>query len=518
MNMPMNPIVLELRDYQSEAVDALRRGILEGHKRQILCLPTGAGKTETAVGLVKLAVERGGKVIFVVDRLTLKDQSVFRFEKYGLKVGVIQGSNTSYSLDDDCYVATAQTLLKRMEKNPLSLPVTLIVIDECHVVHKAHRTLFDRMPNTPAIGLSATPHHQELGNLYDRMVSGITIKDLIDREMLVPFRVFVPHVQIDTSSVQMGAGEFRDRELVDNATKITADIISNWASHGEGRPTICFCVNVSHAEQTSYQFNQAGIPSDYIYYKTEKDERERMFNRLRIGDIKVLCCVTTLTTGFDMPEASCAIVARPTASEALHIQMLGRVARTCDGKSDSLVFDHAGNCERHGLPQDYIPPTLEEAGARAKKRRERSGERTFATCPRCGWTIQPRQRVCTECGHERQLAADVLVVDGVLVEVGEEVGKEVEESYWFRYRFLSELMGYQRKARRRDGSPYDSRWAAVNFMTRFGDYPSKFGINDRHVYPAEPGAAVLRWIQNRKTFERIRRAKGRVYADRRATP
>lgn len=509
MNMQLNPTVLELRDYQSEAVDALRHGILNGNQRQVLCLPTGAGKTETAVGLIKLAVERGGKVIFVVDRLTLKDQSVFRFEKYGLKVGVIQGSNTSYSIDDDCYVATAQTLLKRMEKNPLSLPVTLVVIDECHVVHQAHRLLFERMPKTPVVGLSATPHHAELGTLYAGMISGITIKDLIDRKMLVPFRVFVPSAQIDTSSVKMGAGEFRDRELVDNATKITADIISNWASHGEGRPTICFCVNVSHAEQTSYQFNQAGFASDYIYYKTEAEDREQMFDQLRTGEIKVLCCVTTLTTGFDMPEASCAIVARPTASEALHIQMLGRVARACDGKSDSLVFDHAGNCDRHGLPQDYMPPTLEEASARAKKRRERTGERTFASCPDCGWVMQPRQRVCTECGHERQLAADVLVVDGVLVEVGKEVGKEVEESYWFRYRFLSELMGYQKTARKKDGSPYNPRWAAVNFMTRFGDFPSKFGIKDRHIWPTEPGPAVLRWIHNRNTYKRIRMAKGR---------
>jgi len=300
---------LELRDYQQEAITGLRRGLMQGHLRQILVMPTGSGKTEVACGLIESVASKGGKTLFIVDRLTLKDQGADRFRGYDFQVGVIQGTNTDYRADDDVHVATAQTLASRMKKNPLSLDCSLIVVDEAHVLFEAHRKIFELMSKTPVIGLTATPHHRELGKWYTNIVTGSTTAKMIEQRQLVPFRVFHPAAQVDTKGLKMQAADFNTKELGDRVKAITADVVGNWREKGEGRPTLAFCVNVSHAEELSYEFNQAGIPAAWMYYKTDADERAEMFRQLREGEIQVLCSVTTLTAGFDMPEASCAIVA-----------------------------------------------------------------------------------------------------------------------------------------------------------------------------------------------------------------
>ena len=499
---------LELRDYQQEAITGLRRGLMGGNNRQLLIMPTGSGKTEVACGLIESVAEKGGKTLFIVDRLTLKDQGADRFRGYSFQVGVIQGENTDYRADDDVHVATAQTLASRMKKSPLSLDCQLIVIDEAHVLFEAHRVIFDLMDKTPVIGLTATPHHRELGKWYSNMVTGSTTAKMIEQKQLVPFRVFHPAAQVDTKGLKMTAADFNTKELGERVQAITGDVVANWQANGEDRITLAFCVNVSHAEELAYEFNQAGVPAAWIYFKTPDDERAELFKQLREGTIRVLCSVTALTAGFDMPCASCTIVARPTASESLHIQMLGRGARPYPDKVDHIVFDHAGNCERHGLPQDYIPPTLEQVEQRSSPKRE-PGEKTGSSCENCEAMLRARERICAECGHERDLASKVYVIAGQLTEVGKDLPDEVQQCGDFRHQFLAELKGWVAGRKKKNGEPYNGKYPSRLYQQRFKNWPSDDGIQEMFVSPIQPGAAVERWIRNEQKRANIAYRAGR---------
>ncbi|MBT6124490.1 MAG: hypothetical protein HOH70_04780, partial [Halieaceae bacterium] len=244
-----------------------------------------------------------------------------------------------------------------------------------------------------------------------------------------------------------------------------------------------------HAEELSHEFEQAGVPSAWIYHGTELEDRAEIFRRFREGEIKVLCSVTALTTGFDEPSASCLIVARPTRSEALHIQMDGRGLRPNEGKKDCLIFDHAGNHHRHGLPQDYEPPTLEEIEQRTAAKRE-DKDRKPSTCDECDAVMRARQRTCDECGAERELLSMVIVQDGKLVETDGALPAEVLESSEYKTQWLSEAKGYGEAKR------YSPQFGAKMFSIKFGKYPSGFKIWDRNVKARECGPEVGRWIRN----------------------
>jgi len=183
-------------------------------------------------------------------------------------------------------------------------------------------------------------------------------------------------------------------------------------------------------------------------------------------------------------------------------RMLGRVARTCEGKVDSLVFDHAGNCERHGLPQDYIPPTLEEVEQRSSPKRE-PGKKIGSSCENCEALLRPRQRLCDECGHERELASNVFIIDGQLTETGRDLPDEVQECGNFRRQFLAELKGWADGRKKQNGESYNRKYPSRLYQQRFGNWPSNDGIKEIFVTPVQPGDAVARWIRNEQKRQNI---------------
>ena len=128
---------MKLRPYQERVIQELRQGLLEGHTRQILALATGAGKTVVAAHIVRSAVEKRHRCLFVVERIVLVDQAMKHLEAVGLKVGILQGENTNYTPDDEVIVASVQTLARR---RPLD-NIDVVFIDEVHILHKAHKNL-----------------------------------------------------------------------------------------------------------------------------------------------------------------------------------------------------------------------------------------------------------------------------------------------------------------------------------------------------------------------------------------
>jgi superfamily II DNA or RNA helicase len=250
-----------LREHQSRAIAGLRQSLLSGHKRPVLQMPTGSGKTLTAAHIVSSALNKGKRVAFVVPRKTLIDQTVSEFEREGISaIGVMQAAHLRTDGRQPIQICSAQTLARR------KLPeADLVIVDEAHEMHSSVLRWIADLPGVPFIGLSATPWARGLGKHYDDLLIPTTTRELIDAGLLSDFEAFAPS-DPDLSSVRTVAGDFQQDDLagVMDAAEITADIIATWLKRGQGRPTIAFCVNRRHAKNVCLRFVEAGVAAEYI--------------------------------------------------------------------------------------------------------------------------------------------------------------------------------------------------------------------------------------------------------------
>jgi superfamily II DNA or RNA helicase len=240
---------MELRDYQQQTIDQLRQALQAGKKRPVVQAPTGAGKTIIAAAIVNMARKRGKKVIFAVPFLSLINQTVERFFQNSIfEVGVMQGDHGMTNPNMPVQVCSVQTLARR------NIPkADLVIVDECHNMFK----LYDQWMNdpdwkdVPFIGLTATPWAKGMGKAgrWDDLIVCTTTADLIAKKTLSDFRVFAP-AHPDLSGVQIVAGDYKIDQLasvMDRAT-LVADIIKTWLQRANGRPTVAFCVDRTHAK------------------------------------------------------------------------------------------------------------------------------------------------------------------------------------------------------------------------------------------------------------------------------
>lgn len=275
--------------------------------------------------------------------------------------------------------------------------------------------------------------------------------------------------------------------------------MTTWEQKASGRPTIVFCVDRAHSKAVCDDFVTAGIPAEHIDMATPEDERTAMFARYRRGETKVLCSINVLAVGFDETSASCAVLARPTLSLALHVQQIGRVMRPHDGKHDALVLDHAGNVLRHGKVEDFDPPELSEIDRRSDKKRKTQDETDCFPCPSCRALMSPGQRVCAECGHEVARKSIVHFVPGELTE---------DRSAPYQRKSVSEMRDLYLQAR------WIYRSRGKNEGTAFYLIKDEFGFKPpwawRDLAPVEPSNEALRLVRSRAI--KYRKAQQRAEA------
>ena len=229
-----------LRPHQERALEALRQSIVAGHRRPMLALPTGAGKTVLAANIIRRALAKGKRVAFVVPALSLIDQTIAAFEAEGIEcVGVMQGLHPRTDREQPVQVCSVQTLARR--KRP---EVDLVIIDEAHELHKETFRWMADCPDIVFIGLSATPWTRGLGKYYDDLIIASTTKGLIEQGYLSRFTVFAP-LQPDLSDVGTVAGDFHEGQLAEAVDKptIVGDVIETWLSRAKELPTLCYAVN-----------------------------------------------------------------------------------------------------------------------------------------------------------------------------------------------------------------------------------------------------------------------------------
>lgn len=180
------------------------------------------------------------------------------------------------------------------------------------------------------------------------------------------------------------------------------------------RPTVAFAVSIDHSEHICEQFRAAGVRAEHLDGKTPDDERRGILARLASGETQVVTSVGVLTEGWDCPVVSCAILARPTQSLGLYLQMVGRILRPAPGKSDALVIDHSGMVHRHGFPDDEREWTLDKDKDVREVQKKKKGVKACLSC----WMAMPSDAaVCPGCGADQHLARPVEVREGTLEEV-----------------------------------------------------------------------------------------------------
>lgn len=403
---------MKLRDYELDWIQRIRAS---KSQRVLIVGPTGCGKTVVAVSLIREAIQRHGRVLFLAHRVELINQAKQRLVEHGVEpidVGTIRAGETE-NRGARIQVASVQTLARRAK--PRS---DLVFIDEAHHASSAsYRRILAHYPDALVFGLTATPYRLDgkpLGDLFEEIVESAKPSALIEAGWIMRPRVWTVPVdeRPDLTDVSMSGGEFNLGEL-DRAARrkgLVGNIVDHWNRLAESRPTVCYAVSVRHGQQIRDAFNASGVKAELLTGKTNDRTRSAILRRLRTGETSVVVNCMVLTEGWDCPEARCAIVARPTMSRALWFQMAGRVMRPSE--VSPIILDHAGNALWHPLPGEDIEHSLSEA----QKKPRKPGQMREKVCGDCGSSMPLGCRVCPNCGHEFWTGDPPTEVLGELVE------------------------------------------------------------------------------------------------------
>jgi len=427
---------LNLRGYQADTLEALRKGFAAGNRSMILYAPTGAGKTEMAIALLEATKVKGNKAAMLLDRIILCDQTSQRLEKYSIEHGVLQSGHWRYRPYESIQVCSAQTLEKRG-----SFPgLTLMIVDEAHAMRTQTIDFIKNNPDIKVIGLSASPFTKGLASVYQNVVSTVTTKQLVDQGVLCPLRVFIAK-EIDMAGAKKVAGEWSQAETSKRGMQITGDVVSEWVKmtheiFGKPRKTIVFCSGVEHGTDLSKKFAEQGYNFISISYKDDSQFKRDVIEDFSKPDTEIhgLIATDVLTKGFDVPDVMIGVSARPfSKSFSSHVQQMGRVMRGHPNKPFAVWLDHSGNYIRFREEWDEVfnegVTKLEDGKEKAKKEKT-DGEKEAAKCPKCGHLWATGSDSCVHCGFTRQKRSMVESVPGEMEELKSAQNRESKQEYW----------------------------------------------------------------------------------------
>jgi len=326
----------------------------------------------------------------------------------------------------------------------------------------------------------------ELSDLFNKLVVAAWTDELCDQGWLHRPKVWASKAP-DLKGVRMVAGDYSVASLARRSNRggLRADIVETWKRRAQGKRTVAFAVNVAHSRAIAEAFRDAGVTAEHLDGKTSRSERDAILSRLATGQTNVVSNCMVLTEGWDLPALECAIIARPTASLNLHLQMVGRVMRACDGKDGATVLDHADNHHRHGLVTRRLDYTLtnDKVSSADPLGLRRCGEcgllfdQTTDRCPECGWAPP-----ATNTG--RYLLP--IHRDGELIEFD-------EGSFAWR-KWLWRIIEHMRET-----SGHSPNWSCREFIRQCNTIP--IVVNGELI---DPEQATL--FEKRVVFERLARA------------
>jgi len=400
---------IRLRDYQREAIDAVFATWAEGMKRSAIVLPTGAGKTVVFSALVKRFREGmsdpeqfrwnllvpGERVMILAHRDELVDQAIAKLRAMlpdTVSVGKVKANDNE--VHADVMVCSVQTLASKQRRDALAGrqhlfgPIGLIITDECHHAAAAsYKKIYEAFPDALNLGVTATMARGDnvgLGSVWGDVVYTKSVLWMMSKGYLTDVEAKRVSVGVDMGGVKTSRGDYQagdlGRALME--TQAHKPIALAYVEHAKDRRGIVFTPTVETAHATAEEMNSAGVKTAVVSGETPRDERRQIFEDFRTGRVQVLSNCMVLTEGFDAPWAEVAVIARPTQSQPLYVQMVGRVLRPWPGKSKALVLDVVGasssnklrtliDLEPGAIEQMEEDETLQEAAERTEEEANR---------------------------------------------------------------------------------------------------------------------------------------------------
>jgi superfamily II DNA or RNA helicase len=452
-----------------------------------------------AIALLDASADKGNRAAMVLDRIVLCNQTSIRLDKYGIDHGVLQSGHWRFRPDRKIQICSAQTLEKRG-----SFPgLKVLIVDEAHQTRKQTVEFIKSNPGVKVIGLTATPFTKGLGKIYTRVVSSVTTQELVKLGKLAPLKVFVAK-EIDMTGAKKVAGEWSQDEVTERGLKITGDIVTEWVKKthevfGGPRKTVVFCAGVAHGADLAEKFAQAGYNFVSLSYKDDDKFKADAIEEFAKADTTIHGLIATdiLTKGFDVSDVMIGVSARPfSKSLSSHIQQMGRVMRSHEGKDFALWLDHSGNYLRFQdeWEQIYEVGVSELDDAKEKSKKEPTEkEKAAAKCPVCAHVWPRNADACPSCGHVHARRNAVSTVPGEMQELGASAGalRQQKRAWFGQLLAIAQERGYQRG------------WAANKYKTKFGSWPN--GLSE---VPVTPTLEVARWVKS----EQIRWAKSKRVA------
>lgn len=371
-------LCMELRDYQREAGAAIAEAQAAGCTRQLVVLPTGTGKTVIFAHLAQL-LPRAFPMLVLAHRDELLAQAEAKLAAANPQLRIAREQAQAHADPTaDVVVASVATLGRtnspRLTKFDPRHFATVVVDEAHHAAAPSYRRVLDYFPDALRVGFTATPQRGDnvrLDDVFDEIVFYRDLVSMIDAGWLVPLRGWRMHTDVDLSQVRIVRGDYAEAELAQavNVDARNEAVVDALLEFGPTRQTIVFCVDVAHAQAVAAHFTQRGIPAAAIWGEMTPEARAQTLQQFRDQELQVLTNCMVLTEGFDEPQVSLVIMARPTQSTLLYTQCVGRGTRLAEGKDDCVVVDIADISRKRrpvGLPSLMgIPPDFDLAGAEA---------------------------------------------------------------------------------------------------------------------------------------------------------
>lgn len=436
-----------LRPYQQDAIASVRQALASLRAagrpmRACLVVPTGGGKTVIGASIARMSVERGRRVLWACHRSELVDQAFDALTAEGLRCGTIcSGSDRPPQPYAPVQVGTFQSIAARGVRPDADL----VVFDEAHHAGaKTFAAVVNHYQGVPVLGLTATPERGDgkgLGDMFEELVVGATIKQLIADSFLVPASLVRPRRKLRS-------GEIAQRP------------VDAWLQHARGTKAIVFSPSVALAEQHAAEFRALGVPAAMVEGETERGERARIWRDFRSGALSVVTNVYIATEGFDLPAIEAVILARGCGHAGTYLQMVGRALRPSPGKSEALVLDLQGISHDHGHPEDERVYSLLGRGiSEAKGAEERVVQ---AYCKVCSAPLEADDAVCPVCGTERAAPQKI-------------TGDALEPYAWKRRESADQrAVTLARWIKDGRGKGFKPGWARAKFRAVYGEPTGKY--------------------------------------------
>ncbi len=360
---PSPPLSITLRPYQETCVERVLTAFQQRPRggKALLVLPTGGGKT---IVFTEVARRLGLTTLIIAHRQELLQQAADKFRLVDPTAVIGQVGAGRHEYGAPITVASVQTISRPEHLKALKrFGYGLVIIDECHhSPASGYQAVLEALPEAFVLGVTATPDRldkQHLECIFGAPVFSASIIDMVEQGYLCDIRAIAVHTATSLDSLHTQDGDYKQdelEELIDTPER-NERVVHAYVKHSKGRQALCFAITVQHARHLAETFNRLGICAAMLSGETPTEERKRILHEYERGDIAVVCNVGVLTEGYDAPQTSCIVMARPTKSRALYVQSIGRGTRLAPGKSDCVILDITDNCLKHRLE----PQTLSKA-------------------------------------------------------------------------------------------------------------------------------------------------------------